>query len=191
MNLFKNITRKTLWTIQKKTPLPVPLFRYILSFVHDKERYKLKKSENVFVEIYTSNFWNSSESKSGTGSTLKATQAIQDSLPTLFAKYAITSMLDVPCGDFNWMKLVDKSNLSKYYGGDIVLEEVQKNNELYSSESITFLHLDITTDDLPKVDLIFCRDCLQHLSEKKVIKALNNFKKSDAKYLLVTNYPKT
>ncbi|MDR3128872.1 MAG: class I SAM-dependent methyltransferase, partial [Tannerellaceae bacterium] len=47
------------------------------------------------------------------------------------------------------------------------------------------------SDTLPKVDLIFCKDCLQHLSYKNVQAALDNFKKSGSKYLLVTSYPKT
>ncbi|MDR3129227.1 MAG: class I SAM-dependent methyltransferase, partial [Tannerellaceae bacterium] len=47
------------------------------------------------------------------------------------------------------------------------------------------------SDTLPKVDLIFCKDCLQHLSYKNVQAALDNFKKSGSKYLLVSSYPKT
>lgn len=190
MNIFKVFVRKSCWTINKVFPLPTSLFRFILSFVNDKDLYVLKKSENVFSNIYEYNFWQSSESRSGGGSTMEATVAIRKKLPLIFDEYSINSILDVPCGDYNWMKTIDKSNLT-YIGGDIVSDIVIKNNELFQTDRISFRTIDITKDSLPKVDLIFCRDCLQHLSEEKVIKALNNFKRSGARYLLTTSYPKT
>jgi hypothetical protein len=51
--------------------------------------------------------------------------------------------------------------------------------------------IDITKDDLPKVDMIFCKDCLQHLSYENIFKAFENFKRSESKYLLTTSYPLT
>jgi hypothetical protein len=39
--------------------------------------------------------------------------------------------------------------------------------------------------------MIFCKDCLQHLSYENVFKALETFKKSESKYLLTTSYPLT
>lgn len=190
MNIVKVFVRKLCWTINKVFPIPVSLFRYILSFVNDKERYLLKDSNNVFDRIYKSNFWESSESKSGRGSTMEATLAIRKALPSLFTKYSISSILDVPCGDFNWMRTVDKSDLT-YVGGDIVPEIISRNNGLYSIDKVHFECIDITRDLLPKVDLIFCRDCFQHLSNENVIKAINNFKNSGSLYLLTTSYPKT
>lgn len=190
MNIIKVFVRKSCWTINKIIPIPVSFFRYILSFVYDKEMYVLKDSKNVFDRIYKSNFWQSPESKSGGGSSMEATLAIREALPSIFSKYSITSMLDVPCGDFNWMKTVDKSGLT-YLGGDIVPDIIYRNNELYSIDKVHFSCIDITRDLIPKVDLIFCRDCLQHLSEDNVKKAINNFKKSRSLYLLTTSYPKT
>ncbi|MCL2844566.1 MAG: hypothetical protein FWE23_03820 [Chitinivibrionia bacterium] len=88
------------------------------------------------------------------------------------------------------MKTINKDGIT-YIGGDIVEKIVENNNELYGNESISFKVLDITEDDLPKVDMILCRDCLCHLSNENVLKALRNFKKSGAKYLLATSYPLT
>ncbi|MCD7850870.1 MAG: class I SAM-dependent methyltransferase [Parabacteroides sp.] len=190
MNVIKIFVRKSCWTINKIVPLHVSLFRYILSFVNDKSMYPLKESKGVFDEIYETNFWESTESKSGRGSTMEATVDIREALPLIFSKYSITSMLDVPCSDFNWMRTVDKSNLI-YRGGDIVPDVINKNRELYSSDTVIFSCIDITKDLLPKVDLIFCRDCLQHLSDENVIKAIGNFKKSGSIYLLTTSYPMT
>ena len=43
-------------------------------------------------------------------------------------------------------------------------------------------------DKLPNADLMLCRDCLVHLSNKNVKKFLKNFVNSDIKYILITSY---
>ncbi|MPN00349.1 hypothetical protein SDC9_147543 [bioreactor metagenome] len=103
-------------------------------------------------------------------------------------------MLDIPCGDFNWMRLVlanENAKKIKYIGGDVVKQMIDFNNDKYSSDNISFEVLDLTNSNLPTTDVIFCKDCLQHLSYEKVWEAINNITKSGAKYLLVTTYPKT
>jgi len=188
MATMKEKIRKT---ISKKLSkiLPYPLFRYLTSYFYNKEKFLLGKSGDVFAKIYDLNFWNSDESKSGEGSTLEATENIRKLLPQIISKYNIKSMLDAPCGDYNWMSQVEKDCI--YIGGDIVDPLIANNQKNYSSEKVSFIVLDITKDKIPNVDLIFCKDCLQHLSYEKVRLALNNFKNSGFKYLLVTSYPKT
>jgi len=154
-----------------------------------KKSSKIKNSESEFKKIYETNTWKSEESRSGEGSTINSTKTIRKELPLLIHKYRIKSMLDVPCGDFNWMKTVPLN--CSYIGGDIVPEIVENNQNLYSSDKIQFKKIDITLDTLTKVDLIFCKDCLQHLSYENVHKTLHNFKNSCSKFLLVTSYPKT
>ena len=85
-------------------------------------------------------------------------------------------MLDVPCGDFQRMQYIELN--CKYLGGDIVPELIAENQKKYTSDKVSFVELDITKDEIPQVDLIFCKDCLQHLSYESVKKALKNFKKS-------------
>jgi len=145
---------------------------------------------NVFDTIYKTRMWGSIESYSGGGSHISTTKIIRALLLVLWDEYKIKTFLDVPCGDYNWMKEVPKKNIH-YIGGDIVTELIEKNNIKYKSNSISFIIIDITQDDLPNVDMIFCKDCLQHLSDKNVFKALKNFKLSKSKYLLVTSYPLT
>ena len=65
------------------------------------------------------------------------------------------------------------------------------NNKKYSADNVSFKVIDLTKDSLPQVDLIFCKDCLQHLSHEKVFSALKNIKNSGSKYLLTTSYPLT
>jgi hypothetical protein len=140
----------------------------------------------IFTEIYESNKWYSPESRSGNGSELKNTLTLRSELPFLFKKYNISSILDIPCGDFNWMKEVDISNIN-YIGADIVSEIVEQNKSKYP---YNFQVLDLTKDILPKVDLVFVRDCLGHLSNENVFKALNNIQASNSKYLISTSFTK-
>lgn len=133
--------------------------------------YYIKGARRSFSHIYASNFWKSRESRSGPGSSLESTAVIRKALPKIIGEYSIESMLDAPCGDYNWMKTIDKK--CDYIGGDIAPDMVAVNNEKYSSEKVRFMHIDIITSELLEVDLIFCRDCLQHLSYENISKALD------------------
>jgi SAM-dependent methyltransferase len=141
----------------------------------------------TFTEIFDKNLWASPESVSGGGSEMQNTEVIRRELPYLIQKFGIKSILDIPCGDWNWMKSVDLCGAS-YIGEDIVEPLVQKNKWQY--RDVDFRVLDITKDTLPKVDLIFTRDCLGHLSNDNVLRALRNCQESGSKYLLATSFTK-
>jgi len=145
--------------------------------------------KEAFTLIHGYDLWSSSESRSGGGSHIETTRNLRKALPELWKKYSIKTFLDAPCGDYNWMKEVNKDGI-EYLGIDIV-DELIESNKKYEDKNVKFKILDITKDELPKTDMIFCKDCLQHLSFENVHKALNNFKKSGSKYLLVTSYPLT
>jgi SAM-dependent methyltransferase len=140
-----------------------------------------------FKEIYDANLWRSKESVSGWGSELKSTEKLRSELPFVFLKYGIGSVLDIPCGDFNWMKEVDLSYVD-YIGADIVPDLVNMNKNKFPR--MDFRVLDLTADKLPQVDLIFVRDCLGHLSNENLSKAVKNMIDSKSKYLLVTSFTK-
>ena len=48
--------------------------------------------------------------------------------------------------------------------------------------------MDIVKEDLPTADVIICRDCFVHLSNKDIIEALKKFKRSQSHYLLTTTF---
>lgn len=131
------------------------------------------------------------ESLSGSGSALGQTKAIRERLTLLLKELQISSLIDVPCGDLNWMRLVDLGEC-KYTGIDIIKPLVDRNSAIYGTgkHPKQFLHLDVRYDSLPNADLILCRDLLVHMSEDDVYKALDQFKRSGAKYLLTTTFPK-
>jgi len=140
-----------------------------------------------FKFIYESNFWAGGLSVSGEGSDDIQTLQIRKYLPTLIEQYNIRTMLDLPCGDFNWMKDVDLK-LDQYIGGDIVEEIIRLNNLKYSNPLRQFLKLNIIDDKLPKTDLLFCRDCLVHLAYKDIHKSIENIKRCGIKYLMATTF---
>jgi hypothetical protein len=146
-----------------------------------------KPADQVFDEIYRSNNWGDVESVSGPGSRLDRTDKIRAALPELIKKYDCRSLLDIPCGDFNWMKTLDLN--IEYVGGDIVVDLIELNQQRYAGRHKRFLRMDLLRDPLPEVDLIFCRDCLVHFSNSDVMTALQNMKASGSKYLLTTTFP--
>jgi len=146
-------------------------------------------TESIFAEIYRKNAWGGI-SKSGPGSDLSQTQTIREELPKLFKELEISSILDIPCGDFYWLKEVNLDSIS-YVGADIVGNIISYNEEKYHRKNRTFVRLDVLTDDLPKVDLIFCRDLLVHFSYSDISKSIRNIKKSGSKYLLTTSFVET
>ena len=94
----------------------------------------------------------------------------------------------MPCGDFHWMQHVDLSQID-YIGGDLVSELVERNQSKYAREGVEFKKINLVKDSLPKADIILCRDCMVHMSFEDVQAALINLNRSDAKWILTTNFP--
>ena len=142
----------------------------------------------VFTQIYERQLWDSSESVSGSGSTLEATASVRAALPGVLSSLGVRSLLDAPCGDFYWMGQLDL-DLDRYVGAEIVRALVDELNRKYGDERRSFIHLDIARDPLPDADALLCRDCLLHLSNDEVLQVLDNFKLSSCTYLLTSTYP--
>jgi hypothetical protein len=126
------------------------------------------------------------DSFSGPAATLDETAALREALPEIVAQWSITTMLDVPCGDFAWMRHLDLD--VDYIGADIVSELVVENQKRYASKRRRFIVLDATRDALPAVDLIVCRDLLIHLSIADCFSLLKNFVSSRSRVLLTSHF---
>ena len=139
--------------------------------------------------VYQYNLWGSSESRSGTGSSPLQTMYIEHEVPALFERLEVDSVLDIPCGDFRWMKkaLSRSTKPISYHGADIVPKLIELNKQ-YESDNISFSCLDITSSELPKADLVFTRDCLVHLSDSQILKAFKNIKDSGSSYIAMTHF---
>ena len=145
-------------------------------------------SQELFTNYYKTNFWQGSESLSGPGSDRSQTRFLIKELEALLKFYEIKSILDVPCGDWNWMRDVNLSGIT-YIGGDIVEPLIAQNQDKFGSKTVQFRVIDICKDQLPQVDLIIVRDCFIHLPLVEIKKALDNIKASGSKFALISIHP--
>lgn len=141
----------------------------------------------TFEKIYQNWGFGGDESRSGPGSTLGETAAIRKYLLDLKERHHIKSVLDVPCGDFNWMRLV-APKLDSYIGGDISPSAVEANKQNYPT--FDFRVIDILEDELPKVDLIICRDVFGHMPLEYAEKGLKRIREAGIRYILTTSWIK-
>lgn len=155
--------------------------------IHERVLFKISSPESVFTGIYKSNYWENEESISGLGSTLQQTELLRSKFPELLKSFEIKSVFDAPCGDLNWMNLLIANNNFDYIGGDIVKEIVSNNTRKFGNLNAKFIHFDITKDEFPNTDIWLCRHVLFHLSNKDIYLALENYSKSNIKYILTTN----
>jgi 2-polyprenyl-3-methyl-5-hydroxy-6-metoxy-1,4-benzoquinol methylase len=146
-----------------------------------------KSTKKKFTKIFRNNSFLGRESKSGEGSGLSQTTVIRQEIPKLLKELRVKSLIDAPCGDLYWLKEIELP-VEKYIGIDIVEELIDQNKKKYVNQQQSFMTIDIIEDEIPKADIILCRDCLVHLSFKQCIKVIKNFKKSGAIYVLTTTF---
>ena len=151
-------------------------------------RWRTTSRQDVFAEVYARQAWGSRESGSGTGSELRATGNLRERLPALLAHLGAETLLDAPCGDWNWMQHVDLP-VKRYFGVDIVPDVVESNRRRFGDERHAFQLADLTRDPLPRADVILCRDCLVHVSFQDIGAILENFRATGARWLLLNTYP--
>ena len=162
----------------------------VYKIIHQRKVDKAIKNRNVedrFSKIYEDGVWYANkESASGSGSTLEVTKHVRTFLPELVEKYKVETLVDIGCGDYNWMKEVPLG--CKYIGTDIVKSVVEENIEKYQNKEINFLHSNAIEEKIPEGEIILCRDVLFHLSFEDGKKIIENIKKSKAKYLVTTSH---
>ena len=173
MNLIKKIVKK-------------------LKFFFDFLIISSLKGKNKFSYIYKNSYWQNkiNGSKSGSGSNDSSTKNITYALNKFIYEKKIKSILDIPCGDWNWMKKINLDNIS-YLGCDIVDEAISENNRNFSSNNIKFETKNIISDKLPDAELIIVRDLLVHLEDKDILNVINNIKRSRFNFLAITSYDHT
>ncbi len=151
--------------------------------------------ESIFTSIYQANHWGSNVSRSGPGSESETTAVIRVEVPKLLRQLGASCLLDIPCGDFGWLRQTQLP-IQRYIGADIVRELIERlKGELENDAAAealgyqcTFLHCNLVTDDLPKVDVVLCRDCLVHFSYNSIFAAIKNLARSGSTYLLTTTF---
>ena len=132
--------------------------------------------------IFKENLWDTLETHPGYGSQKNTTNVIRKYLPKIIKKYNIKTLLDCPCGDFNYMRFIIDKLPIKYFGVDICknLIDINKKNYLHN-----FSYMNCIEDKITSYDLIIMKDLLNHLSFNEIIKVFKNIKNSGSKYLLL------
>jgi hypothetical protein len=172
-----------------KPYLPIGYLNYYRFFKNmlAADRFGNSSLPDIFDRIVRTNYWQGVDGVCGITSGVAGTATLRPELQQLWQELGIRSILDIPCGDFIWMKEMDLSGID-YLGADIVQEMIEKNKSLYSAPNIRFECLDLTSATLPKVDIIICRDCLVHLTLENIQKAIANIKNSGSTWLLCTSF---
>jgi SAM-dependent methyltransferase len=157
-------------------------------FVEDRQAFAGLNLRERFQRIHETNLWGAA-STSGLGSEIEATSTLRTELPRLLRALEVASLLDAPCGDGGWINSTDLG--VKVTGIDIVPELIARLRERATRGEICgdYHTADITRDVLPSCDAILCRDCLVHLSFANIFRAIENFRRCGAVWLITTTFP--
>jgi SAM-dependent methyltransferase len=154
-------------------------------FAADRASFAGLSLPERFQRIHDTNLWGAAESVSGLGSEIDATAVLRAELPVLLRRLGVRSLLDAPCGDGGWLASADLG--VRVTGVDVVpdlIAALQRRGDVNRD----YLLADITRDPLPRADAILCRDCLVHFSFANIARAVENFRRSGASWLITTTF---
>lgn len=120
-------------------------------------------NDDVFHKLYTS-----TGPGSGPTSTPEYTEGFRNFLQQFLANNAIASVLDYGCGDWKWASLIDWNGID-YLGVDIVDTLIEELRDKFSRPNIRFETVHAEKPVLQRVDLIICKDVLQHLPNQEAL----------------------
>lgn len=102
---------------------------------------------------------------------------------------SIKSVVDIGCGDWQFSRLINWSGIM-YRGFDVVRSVVERNQQVYGSDTISF---DVMPEDLsqvPPADLLIMKDVLQHLPNHEIIRHRNGLFSRYRRCLLTNSFRK-
>ena len=136
-------------------------------------------NKEIFNNAYLDNLWGGG---SGHGSKKENVKPWIKAVNSIIQEKKISSVLDLGCGDGQWLDLLDLNGVS-YIGVDISEIAIGLNKNKNTSNKLVFINDDIINFEYPKVDLIIIKDVLQHLPYNLINKILDKIKYS-CKYAL-------
>jgi thiol-disulfide isomerase/thioredoxin len=191
MSIIKNAAKKL---------LPPQLLNRIVNyrrrkqFIEGIESYtKDLTVQEVFTKVYTEKAWGKSDDPteafcSGTGSRDSAVvKTYIESVESFLSGFQVKpNVVDLGCGDFVIGSKI-RPWCGNYIACDIVAPLIEFNKDKYKSMNVDFRVLNLIEDDLPKADVLFIRQVLQHLSNKQIKQALPQIT-AKCKYLILTEH---
>jgi hypothetical protein len=154
-----------------------------------------KSNKEIFSSIYKGKIWGTSGKdelpfNSGGGSVqadvvdpyIMALEKFVAGLP-----HRITAV-DLGCGDFR-VGSRTVNLFARYIACDVVEDLIEFNREHYRYLPVEFQLLDLTTDPLPRGDLLIVRQVLQHLSNEDISAFLKLIPKEFSHILITEHVP--
>ena len=146
------------------------------------------RHQEAFSRLVAARAWGDGESACGPGSGLERTAAVRAALRDLCVRLRVRTLLDAGCGDCHWIAAADLP-VRRYIGVDVVEELLAAARARYAEgRRRRILRADVTTDPLPRADLVLCRECLMHFPDADVAAALANLVTSGSTWLLTTSW---
>lgn len=159
----------------------------VFAFLGRDKPTKASDMKKTFDHIYSNKLWGvnkEGKGSSGSGSLISTTTEYRSLLKQFLKDNNINSIVDLGCGDWEWMKEFDLGSI-RYTGIDVSSIVIEKNNKHYSTDNIKFINGDVN-NITEEVDLIVIKDVLQHLPNH-IIKDILNIVRIKCKYCLITN----
>jgi SAM-dependent methyltransferase len=142
-----------------------------------QRHYRKLSLATTFDEIYASGAWSGdledSNPQSGSGSLGRHVTEYCALLDGLLRSHNIASVADLGCGDFAVGRQVC-GIVPCYAGVDIAESVIAWNKRVHAGERASFIHADITRDELPDADVALVRQVFQHLTNSEIQAALRN-----------------
>ena len=153
----------------------------------------------LFDTIYKKKLWSEYGDGSGIGSSPLYNYNMRSIMTDFVTENNVKTIIDVPCGAFQWQSVwlhelqeYHSHIFDSYVGIDISREAIKQahsNIPRGISHNIEIFLADMINHPLPQnYDVLFCRDALQHLSWKNILKALKNFEKCNASWYIIGGY---
>ena len=149
--------------------------------VYGQGTYDDQEFKEVFSRIYRENLW---KHGSGSGSNEDFCRNYVNFLNEFIKVNNIKSVLDIGCGDWQFSKNIDFSNVN-YLGIDVADSVIEANKKLYTKENIQFVCNKIENLEKQNVDLVLCKCVMQHLSFNEIFKILKSIE--NCKIWILTN----
>jgi hypothetical protein len=185
-----------------KKILPSPIVKLVINHRSRKalEAYKKRlpsyknlPTQQLFTKIYEDGAWGKSDdpsqkyfSGSGSHDNIIAETYIKAIHKFLSSFDKKPNVVDVGCGDF-FIGSKIRSACGTYTACDIVPALIDFNKNKYKSLNVNFKILDLSKDELPRADICFARQVLQHLTIEQIKSAVSQIS-SKFRYLVLTEH---
>lgn len=126
---------------------------------------------------------------SGPGAHPDFTRDFRDMLQRFLVDNKIRSVLDYGCGDWQWAKLVNWGD-QNYLGVDIVPHLIDRIRQAHGNERIRFEAIHPESWTPPAVDLVICKDVLQHLSNAEAVALARKLLAASKHALFINDRPR-